>query len=724
MSTPSFDIAAVQPPQLKDRLVVIPGGTGGVGEGVVRQWLRAGATVVVPTRDAAKGEELRRLLGADDSSERLQFLEGPYGTFDEAQALAVRVADEIGQPTDVVASIGGWWTGGGIWDVTEPAWHRYFLDLTTAHVAMVRAFVPRLADGGTYSLVLGGSAYIPVPGSSIISMEQAALRMMNAVLGQEVKDRISVHAMMMGPIGTRQRGEIDPDMITADEVGYVSAAYAAVDRVHSGEAILHNHQDVAAELKVIGYAPLPAEKAARDNGSRTGGVGQRAPQGWPGIPASLDPAVVTPSDRGYAMLRSSYMKVGSPQVVVAARTEDDVAQAIAYAASVRELTGERVPFSVRSGGHGIAGSSTNAGGVVVDLGSLKRVQVIDEASGLVQVQAGANWGDVAGALAPHDLVISSGNFGDTGVGGLATAGGIGFFARAHGLTLDHIERVRVLTADGQIRWVDEQTDPELFWAVRGGATQAGIALDFVFRARHVGSAAGNASIVSQEIQYLIDDLPRFTRDWGDWMAQAPREAESFLMIQDAGSGRCVAQTRNVWANDDLSAATPTLHAALDLAGVMQENTEVLPYTHIVPTPRSPKVGQQRIHMRDVLVDKADEATGAAMAESLGHDATLLVELRALGGAVSDVAADATAWAGRHQEALVATWTHPAGLAEEDASFAPIQALGTGTYGAYSSDTRASAAALAWPGETGERLRAVSDRVDPRRLFDAGLVLPR
>ena len=199
MSTPSFDIAAVQPPQLRDRLVVIPGGTGGVGEGIVREWLRAGATVVVPTRDAAKGEELRRLLGADDSSERLHFLEGPYGTFDEAQALAVRVADEIGQPTDVVASIGGWWTGGGIWDVTEAAWHRYFLDLTTAHVAMVRAFVPRLADGGTYSLILGGSAYIPVPGSSIISMEQAAPRMMNAVLGQEVKDRISVHAMMMAP---------------------------------------------------------------------------------------------------------------------------------------------------------------------------------------------------------------------------------------------------------------------------------------------------------------------------------------------------------------------------------------------------------------------------------------------------------------------------------------------------------------------------------------------
>lgn len=124
--------------------------------------------------------------------------------------------------------------------------------------------------------------------------------------------------------------------------------------------------------------------------------------------------------------------------------------------------------------------------------------------------------------------------------------------------------------------------------------------------------------------------------------------------------------------------------------MLQNQAQVVPYPAIIPTPRSPHVGQQRIQMRDVLVDHAD----------------------------------ATAWAGRHQEVLAATWTQPLGLDEVDASFAPLQALGTGTYGAYSSDTRASAAALAWPGATGDRLRRIAEQADPERLFDRGLVLRR
>ena len=158
--------------------------------------------------------------------------------------------------------------------------------------------------------------------------------------------------------------------------------------------------------------------------------------------------------------------------------------------------------------------------------------------------------------------------------------------------------------------------------------------------------------------------------------------------------------------------------------MLQNQAQVVPYPAIIPTPRSPHVGQQRIQMRDVLVDHADAELGAAITEALGHRATILAELRALGGAVADVAPDATAWAGRHQEVLAATWTQPLGLAEVDASFAPLQALGTGTYGAYSSDTRASAAALAWPGATGARLRRIAEQADPERLFDRGLVLRR
>src|SRR5690606_30756262 len=109
--------------------------------------------------------------------------------------------------------------------------------------------------------------------------------------------------------------------------------------------------------------------------------------------------------------------------------------------------------------------------------------------------------------------------------------------------------------------------------------------------------------------------------------------------------------------------------------------------------------------------------------SLRDDVTLLAELRALGGAVDDVPAGATAWAGRGKAALAAIWARPADDARIDAAFAPLQELGTGMYGAYSSDTRRSAAELAWPGATGARLAAIARLVDPDELFDGGLSAP-
>lgn len=702
-------------PALADRRVVIPGGTGGVGEGVVRAWLRAGADVIVPTRSARHGDELRELV-ADEAAGTLHTIEARYGTFREADALAERIHDEFGAVTDVVASIGGWTSGQGLWDISGAEWTRYFTELTTSHVAVLRAFVPRLPERGSYSLVLGGSAYTPVPGSAVISMEQAALRMMGTVVGEEVRGRIGIHSLMMGPVDTRHRGYVDPDMISATEVGFVTVGYAATAAA-SNELVLRSHDEVRAELGRIGLTPEPVAATATASASKT-------PQGWPELPASLRPRAIVAEDTEYRLLRSSYMRVGSPHLVLRVENEDEVSQALAYAALVRRETGERVPFSVRSGGHGISGTSTNDAGIILDLSLINDIEILDPASGLFRAQTGAHWGDVANRLAPLDLALTTGNFGDTGVGGLATSGGVGYFARSQGLTLDHITRVRLATADGAIRWVDAEHEPDLFWAIRGGATQVGIALDLEFTAPRLNSAAGNASIAYQEVQYLVEDLGAFTAAWGEWMREAPREAESFLMLHNAGQGHSLIQARTVWAGDDAAAAAPTFDAGLKLGKVLKQSATVVPYTSIVPTPRQPHVGQQRIQMRDVLVDHANAELGAAFAETLGNPATAVAELRALGGAVADVPAAATAWAGRHQEVIAGIWTNPVGEAGVDRAFEPLQRLGTGLYGAYSSDIRPAAAELAWPGETGVRLREIAARVDPDALFDNGLVLPR
>lgn len=187
-----------------------------------------------------------------------------------------------------------------------------------------------------------------------------------------------------------------------------------------------------------------------------------------------------------------------------------------------------------------------------------------------------------------------------------------------------------------------------------------------------------------------------------------------------GAGGFVAEGRTIWANDDPAAATPTLTGALQLANVRHQSAVRTEYAQIVPTPRSPHFGQQRITMRNVLVDQSNEEAGASLAEALAHPAVILGEIRALGGAVADIDSDATAWAGRHQEALLGIWAQPRPQDVIDTAFGALQSLGTGMYGAYSSDTRSSAAELAWPGSTGERLRAAAIKTDPEALFNRGL----
>lgn len=446
--------------------------------------------------------------------------------------------------------------------------------------------------------------------------------------------------------------------------------------------------------------------------------------GWPAIPQGLAAQLITPHDAGYALSRSSYMAVGSPALVVMAEHEEHAQEAIAYAAQVRRSTAEHVKFSVRSGGHGIAGSSTNDGGIILDTSRMNSAELIDIDEGIFRAQSGATWGTIANLLAPHDLALTSGNFGDTGVGGLGTAGGVGYFARSQGLTIDHVLRARLITADGSIRWVDASHDPDLFWAVRGGATHAGVVTELEFDAPRLNSATGDARIIHQQVTQIVSDLPAFTAAWGQWIRSAPREMESFLMIQRYADGQIAVQARNVWANDQVIAARPTLQAALELAPVVAQQAELISYPQLVPSPGSAHVGQQRIKMRDVLVDQVNAPLGEAILQALDHRGTLIVELRALGAAVSDIPTAQTAWASRHQEALVASWLHPLPLDEQDAAFAPLQLLGTGSYGAYSSDIRASAAHLTWPGTTGAKLKDIAQRVDPHHLFDQGLTLTR
>ena len=212
---------------LTGRRVLVPGGTGGVGEGIVRAYLQAGADVVVPTRTTERGEALRATLGTLGTSPLLHLPTHDYTTFAGAAALVAEMTTRRGGIDDVVVPVGGWWQGGPLTEIGEDDWASAFTDLTTAHMAIARATIPRLDGTGAYIVVVGQSAEFPVPGSGLVSMEQAALLMMQRVLAAESPEQ-RIHAMELGPVRTRFV-EGEPEWVSTDEIGAAAVTISGTD---------------------------------------------------------------------------------------------------------------------------------------------------------------------------------------------------------------------------------------------------------------------------------------------------------------------------------------------------------------------------------------------------------------------------------------------------------------------------------------------------------------
>jgi NAD(P)-dependent dehydrogenase (short-subunit alcohol dehydrogenase family) len=251
-------------PDLSGRHVLIPGGTGGVGEGAVRAYLAAGADVVVPTRSQQRADEFRAVLG-DAASGHLHLIAHDYTTFAGAEALAATMEDRLGSVDDVVAPIGGWWAGKRLWEIDESDWQAAFVGLATTHMAVLRAALPRMNAGGAYSLIVGASAFTPVPGSGLVSMEQAALLMMQQVIMAELDQDRRVFVLQLGPVRTRTAeasGASDPDWVSAGQVGAVAVAASAAAGVAGQPVRLLTRAEADEALEL--FAPVqPAGTATR-----------------------------------------------------------------------------------------------------------------------------------------------------------------------------------------------------------------------------------------------------------------------------------------------------------------------------------------------------------------------------------------------------------------------------------------------------------------------------
>ena len=186
-------------------------------------------------------------------------------------------------------------------------------------------------------------------------------------------------------------------------------------------------------------------------------------------------------------------------------------------AAVRFARKHDLEIAIRGGGHNVAGTAVCDGGIVIDLSAMRAVRV-DPAGLRAWVQGGALWGDVDHETQAHGLATSGGIVSHTGVAGLTLGGGVGWLMRKHGLTVDNLLAVDVVTADGELLRASEDERPDLFWALRGGGGNFGVVTSFEFRLHRVGP-----TVLGGPVVWDASDAGEVLRFYRDFVRDAPDE---------------------------------------------------------------------------------------------------------------------------------------------------------------------------------------------------------
>ena len=242
-----------------------------------------------------------------------------------------------------------------------------------------------------------------------------------------------------------------------------------------------------------GSVQLDAARLEALAGDLQGGIGQPGDEGY---------------ERAVAIWNGAITK--RPSVVVHAASVDDVVRTVRFAAE------HGLELSIRGGGHNIAGLALSDGGMTLDLSAWNAVEVDREAA-LARVQAGALLGDVDRATQEHGLATTLGFVSLTGVAGLTLGGGFGYLSRRFGWTVDDLDGVEIVLADGSVTRASRDENAELFWALRGGGGNFGVVTEFTFRLHEVGPQitggpiawpASEAEPVLEAFRQVTESAPR------------------------------------------------------------------------------------------------------------------------------------------------------------------------------------------------------------------------
>ena len=428
--------------------------------------------------------------------------------------------------------------------------------------------------------------------------------------------------------------------------------------------------------------------------------------------------IITPDDADYDRARGVFMGAidRRPALIVRAADALDVSRVITLA---RETGTE---LAVRSGGHSPAGHGVSEGGIVLDLSAMRGLD-IDAERRTAWAQTGLTAAGYTAAAGEHGLATGFGDAGSVGLGGITLSGGVGFLVRKHGMTIDALLAAEVVTADGRLLRVDAEHHPDLFWAIRGGGGNFGVATRLKFRLHEVDTIVGGMLVLPAN----ADVLAAFIAE----AEAAPDELSTVANVMPAPPlpflapehhGRLVVIATMVYAGDAEAgerAVAPFRALATPLADLLRP----MPYPEMYP-PADESYRPVAVSNTS-FTERVEARTAGSILAWLERSTapTAVTQLRVLGGAMARVPADATAFAHRDRRIManvVAMYARPEERPEHAAWVnGLVSELSQGDpagYTGFLGDEGEERVRAVYPGPTWERLAEVKAAYDPDNLF--------
>lgn len=479
-------------------------------------------------------------------------------------------------------------------------------------------------------------------------------------------------------------------------------------------------------VKIMSSAELTGTRVKTDAESREGmGALERAGIAIPRLRGMFDGRVIAPGDAGYDETRAPFYGGFDrrPAAIIRVANAADVARAVSLA---RESDLE---LAIRSGGHSSAGHSVSDGGIVLDLADMKRLQ-IDVQGHTAWAETGLTAGEYTAAVAAHGLATGFGDTGSVGIGGITLGGGVGYLLRKHGLTIDDLLAAEMVTADGQFLHVDAETYRDLFWAIRGGGGNFGVATRFQYRLHEVDNILGGMLALpatADVIHSFIAEAQAAPEELTTIANVMPAPPMPFLPAEAHGRLIVIAMVAYAGSPEQGERVIAPFRAlAVPLADMIQP----MRYAEIYPPEEDGNHPTAVGHT--MFVDSIGRGVAETILDHLqsSDPALRVAQLRVLGGAMARVPVEATAFAHRQARIMVNVAAFYDGAEDRkvrqawvDAFAAALHQGDTGAYVNFLGDEGPARVWAAYPGATWDRLTAVKARYDPHNLFRLNQNIP-